>query len=207
MPAKKRPIEDRFWEKVLHREGLGCWLWVAATSAGYGVFWVKSKNVLAHRFSWELHNGTIPEGMTIDHRVCRNKLCVNPGHMVVCSLKENVTQPDSWASKMMNAEFCKKGHIRSTSTSLTTNGGQYCLICRREASRKNYNTNPKKYEVREVAYRNLNRERRRDNTRRWRESKKTQPSSLVNCEWYDFTPSLMRWFRSYSNPQQETEYV
>jgi hypothetical protein len=43
----------------------------------------------AHRSVYVHLRGPIPPGMTIDH-LCRNRSCVNPDHLEVVSLKENV---------------------------------------------------------------------------------------------------------------------
>ena len=73
---------QRFWDKV-DRSG-DCWVWTAAHNRkpnGYGVFAITKHNlVVAHRFSYMLHYGEIPEGMQIDHR-CHNRSCVNPDHL------------------------------------------------------------------------------------------------------------------------------
>lgn len=77
----------RFWSKV--KKTRGCWWWVGAKfSNGYGRFWA-SKEYLAHRVSWELHNGPIPEGLHVLHR-CDNPSCVRPDHLSVGTHKENM---------------------------------------------------------------------------------------------------------------------
>jgi hypothetical protein len=89
----------RFWAKVNKTET--CWLWTARESAnGYGTHTlreypegrlkagVKSRDVRAHRYSWELENGPIPEGMEIDH-VCHTRLCVRPAHLRIATRKQN----------------------------------------------------------------------------------------------------------------------
>lgn len=69
----------------------GCFLWLGSVSpSGYG----QSSKGKAHRVSYELANGTIPEGLVIGH-VCDNRRCVRPGHLVACSQKQNVH--DAWA--------------------------------------------------------------------------------------------------------------
>jgi len=43
----------------------------------------------AHRLSWVLSRGEIPEGLTLDH-LCRNRACINPDHLEVVSTRINI---------------------------------------------------------------------------------------------------------------------
>lgn len=80
-------LEDRFWAKVNKTET--CWEWTAAQQGkGYGYFYVHGASRLAHRVSYELAKGPIPEGLHIDHE-CHNKGCVNPAHLRVATVKQN----------------------------------------------------------------------------------------------------------------------
>jgi hypothetical protein len=66
----------------------GCWLWDRALHKGYGRIRAYGKVVYAHRFFYEKHVGPIPDGLVLDH-LCRNRACVNPGHLQPVSRMEN----------------------------------------------------------------------------------------------------------------------
>lgn len=81
--ANRRPVGERFWKFVEPiPEGDGCWIWTGSqTPKGYGYFWFTGgKWRSAHRASWEIHNGPIPDGLHVLHR-CDNPPCVNPAHL------------------------------------------------------------------------------------------------------------------------------
>lgn len=94
-------MEERFWAKVNllgpvpdFAPHLGpCWLWTAGLMKGaYGSFVVDTATHTtdgAHRVSYQLTRGEIPDGMQIDH-LCRVVACVNPAHLEVVTQEENV---------------------------------------------------------------------------------------------------------------------
>lgn len=77
----------RYWSKVA--KGEGCWLWTASLgNHGYGQMGARGTVMLAHRIAYEIANGPIPEGLTVDH-LCMTPSCQNPAHLEVVSRAEN----------------------------------------------------------------------------------------------------------------------
>jgi hypothetical protein len=90
-------LERRFWAKVVRAEPDDCWLWTGCTVHGYGQIGsggAGAPMVLAHRLSWILANGAIPEGtghlgMCVLHK-CDVRRCVNPAHLFLGSHTDNM---------------------------------------------------------------------------------------------------------------------
>ena len=72
------------------RKTQGCWLWLGGTKGpGYGVFrWNSSRVISAHKASYLLYKGIVPEGLFVCHN-CNNPSCVNPDHLRVDTPKSN----------------------------------------------------------------------------------------------------------------------
>lgn len=84
--------EQRFWANVIPEPNSGCWLWFGGIDLyGYGRFRGNDGylRVRAHRFSWELHCGPIPEGQIVCHR-CDMPCCVNPDHLFLGDTQVNI---------------------------------------------------------------------------------------------------------------------
>lgn len=117
----------RFSSKVLI--GDGCWEWVAACdSGGYGVFHLDKRTLCAHRISYEIFVGEIPEKHEL-HHTCNNRKCVRPDHLRALLPADH---PDTMPDLNRRKTHCKRGHPLVESNIYRSNGKRGCRTCSKE---------------------------------------------------------------------------
>jgi hypothetical protein len=93
-------LAERFWQKIdkngqvpKHCPELGpCWIWLGYKKEdGRGQIGTSKGTQHAHKVSWELHNGPVPDGYCVLHH-CDNMGCPNPDHLRVGTQAENIAE-------------------------------------------------------------------------------------------------------------------
>lgn len=128
-----RTLAETVWSRIV-RDASGCWLWTGGRSQeGYGTL----SGRLAHRVVYELLVEPIPDGLVLDHvyaRGCRHRHCVNPSHLEIVTLAENVRR----GSIARRSDHCPRGHLfDAENTHLRPDTGwRSCRACNRERQRE-----------------------------------------------------------------------
>lgn len=100
LTRKTTPLIDRLMAKHEPVTESGCWLWTGmVNSYGYGRIKYNRHELGAHRASYEIFNGQIPESMKVCHR-CDVPCCVNPSHLFLGTDRDN------------NQDMIRKGRAR-----------------------------------------------------------------------------------------------
>lgn len=81
--------QEQLDERIAFEPTTGCWLWTGPiVTRGYGIVHTNRRHVLAHRMSWEIHKGPIPDGLFVCHH-CDTTSCVCPDHLFLGTHGDN----------------------------------------------------------------------------------------------------------------------
>lgn len=89
----RKSFEERFWSNVAVAGEDDCWLWTGGLNGGgYGSMGNDGRSITAHRASWQIHYGEIPNvqpRLVVMHK-CDNPQCVNPHHLELGTYSDNI---------------------------------------------------------------------------------------------------------------------
>lgn len=115
-PNGRASLEKRFLSRVIRTSN--CWGWSGTKKkTGYATLIEKGKEVRAHRLSYQLNVGKIPQGQHVLHK-CDNPPCCNPRHLFLGTHQDNMRDKKikgrharklNWEKVSLIRKRCKKG--------------------------------------------------------------------------------------------------
>lgn len=150
--------EERLLSSVLCDVETQCWNWQKFLHGGYGQMYISGKTERAHRVSYRLFIGSIPDGHQV-HHTCQNPRCCNPEHLKPVTAPEHKQEHEPRPPKMR----CKRGHPlwgkNMTIIKTKTGHQRLCLTCQAERFAKHRNKDIEAYRAYQRAYQQARRER------------------------------------------------
>jgi hypothetical protein len=128
----------RFWQRVA--KGDGCWEWTGKRDKnGYGRVYLGGgrearREGFAHRVSYTIHFGPIPDGLDVLHH-CDAPRCVRPDHFFLGTQTDNMRDMDAKGRRAPRARATECGRGHATSRETTDERGR-CLECKRLRDRE-----------------------------------------------------------------------
>lgn len=131
---------ERFWARVDRPVGKGaCWPWTGPKDwDGYGLYgvWDPSGRIRttlrAHRVSYQLVYGTLPDDLGLDHYLCDDPGCVRPNHLRPATDRENTLRGNSPPARNARKTHCLRGHsFNAHNTWVRSDGSRACRPCNR----------------------------------------------------------------------------
>jgi hypothetical protein len=126
-------IKERLSSRIAIDAATNCWNWTGAISAGkYGSIYYQGRMQKAHRVTWLVERGPIPDGMDLDH-LCRNTRCCNPVHLEPVTRAENLRRSPNM-DRHSHRTHCKRGHEFTPENTMIRKkmGWRSCRTCMRQ---------------------------------------------------------------------------
>ena len=157
--SRSQDTQERLLAHVDKETLPGCWLWAGSCLPdGYGSTFTGSRkdgsrrSARAHRLSYEVFVGAIPDEMHLDHTChsrdqsclggdeCLHRRCINPDHLepVTPLLNARRSKKAESARRAMEARTtCMRGHEYTPENTIWYKGNRWCRPCNRfRAERK-----------------------------------------------------------------------